>query len=117
MPVSLYTTLDDPTATQGTLAWGINVAGQIVGWYGGNTPFPHGFLYSGGMYTTLDDPLATLGTFAYGINDMGQIVGNYQDHFGSGVHGSLAVVKTMGVVVIAAFTASTPGVLATITAT
>ena len=31
--------------------------------------------------------------------------------------GSLAVVKTMGVVVIAAFTASTPGVLATITAT
>src|SRR5262249_1290877 len=31
--------------------------------------------------------------------------------------GSLAVVKTMGVVVIAAFTASTPGVLATNTAT
>ena len=73
-----YTTLDDPAATTGTAAYGINVAGQIVGYYNNSTG-THGFFYnpSGGTYTTLDDPLATSGTFAYGINDAGQIVGTY----------------------------------------
>ena len=74
MPVSLYTTLDDPLASQGSLAFGINAAGQIVGYYFDNS-HAHGFLRSGGIYTTLDDPLAA-NTFAMGINDAGQIVGD-----------------------------------------
>jgi hypothetical protein len=32
MPVYSYTTLDDPLATNATIASGINAAGQIVGW-------------------------------------------------------------------------------------
>src|SRR5437899_8917343 len=51
----IYTTLDDPSATNGTFVRGINAAGQIVGYYNNNTG-THGFLSSGGMYTTLDDP-------------------------------------------------------------
>jgi probable HAF family extracellular repeat protein len=56
MPVNTYTTLDDPLATNGTFAWGINASGQIVGSYGDASIFYHGFLYSGGSYTTLDGP-------------------------------------------------------------
>src|SRR5436190_1788450 len=78
-----YTTLDDPLATTGTSALGINDMGQIVGTYS-NATGKHGFLLSGGTYTTLDDPLATAGTIAYGINDLGQIVGTYND--ASGIH-------------------------------
>jgi probable HAF family extracellular repeat protein len=81
-----YTTLDDPSATQGTVARGINDAGQIVGFYT-NATGQHGFLLSGGTYTTLDDPLATLGTVATGINASGQIVGWYSN--ASGTHGFL----------------------------
>src|SRR5262249_59848787 len=76
-----FTTLDDPLATAGTLALGINNAGQILGYYT-NTSSAHGFLYSGGFYTTLDDPLATTETLAWGINDAGQIVGTYGDASG-----------------------------------
>src|SRR2546423_15568365 len=76
MPVNTYTTLDDPLATNGTFAWGINASGQIVGSYGDASIFYHGFLYSGGSYTTLDGPLST-GAGAYGINEMGQVVGGY----------------------------------------
>jgi hypothetical protein len=31
MPVDIFTSLDDPSATGGTVAEGINNAGQIVG--------------------------------------------------------------------------------------
>jgi len=48
MPVSLYTTLDDPLATQGTLVWGVNAAGQIVGYYFDSSNHTQGFLLSGG---------------------------------------------------------------------
>src|SRR5258707_1379444 len=51
----MYTTLDDPLATSGTVASGINDTGQIVGYYQNASGF-HGFLYSSGTYTTLDDP-------------------------------------------------------------
>jgi probable HAF family extracellular repeat protein len=62
-----YFTLDDPSATEGTFALGINDAGQIVGFYKNASGY-HGFLLSGSTYTTLDDPLAGPGgTFAYGI--------------------------------------------------
>ena len=63
MPVYTYTTLDDPLATNGTVAYGINATGQIVGSYT-NVSGAHGFLLSGGTYTTLDDPLGTNGTGA-----------------------------------------------------
>src|SRR5436190_4126075 len=79
MPVNTYTTLDDPLATNGTFAWGINASGQIVGSYGDASIFYHGFLYSGGSYTTLDGPLSS-GAVAYGINDIGQVVGAYDRH-------------------------------------
>ena len=63
MPVYTYTTLDDPLATNGTAAFGINATGQIVGDYL-NASGAHGLLLSGGTYTTLDDPLGTNGTGA-----------------------------------------------------
>jgi probable HAF family extracellular repeat protein len=85
MPINVYTILDDPKATSGTQAFGINASGQVVGAYsdgiGGGT---HGFLYSGGTYTTLDDPDAgpTGVTIAQGINDAGRIVGFTIDQSG-----------------------------------
>ena len=78
MPVYTYTTLDDPLATNGTVAHGINGMGQIVGTYNPDASSSHPFLYSAGAYTTLpDDPSATAGTQPTDINDAGQIVGNY----------------------------------------
>jgi probable HAF family extracellular repeat protein len=53
--------------------FGINSAGQIVGFVGS-----HGFLYAGGGYTTIDVPSAT-GTAAFGINDASRIVGYFED--------------------------------------
>lgn len=56
-----YTTLNDPLATNGTAAAGINDFGQIVGVYNNNSGgLTHGFLYSNGHYTTLDDPLKSV---------------------------------------------------------
>src|SRR5262249_6007641 len=85
MPVYTHTTIDDPLATSGTVAYGINDFGQIVGYYGGAAGF-HGFLYSGGTYVTLDDPVGTA-TTAYDINNLGQIVGSYFNN--TGIHGFL----------------------------
>ena len=82
----MFTTLNDPVATGGTFAFGINDGGQIVGHYGA-PPFPsgniavHGFLHNNGVYTPLDDPSANdnPGTTAMGISNSGQIVGYYYD--------------------------------------
>jgi probable HAF family extracellular repeat protein len=83
----MFITLDDPHATNGTVASGINDAGQIVGVYFDATG-EHGFVWTGtGVFTTLDDPLATNGTVVSGINDAGQIVGAYFD--ATGEHGFL----------------------------
>ena len=47
MPVNVYTTFDDPSASAGnTQAYGINSTGQISGSYS-NASGAHGFLYSG----------------------------------------------------------------------
>jgi probable HAF family extracellular repeat protein len=77
--MTAVTTLDDPSATSGTVAWDINDSGQIVGT--GSTGFPgsQGFLLSGGMYTTLNVPGGT-STTARGINNQGQIVGDYNSN-------------------------------------
>jgi uncharacterized membrane protein len=90
MPISIYTTIDDPLAasnnTGETVALGINGLGQIVGfWSYADTigrSHSHGFLLTGGTYTSIDDPLAT-NTFAVGINDAGQVAGNYIDASGT----------------------------------
>src|SRR5262245_2685714 len=76
MPVYTYTTIDDPLATLGTVASGINDMGQIVGAYRDGSG-GHGFLLSGGTYTALNDP-SGFDTTAIGINASGQIVGSYQ---------------------------------------
>jgi probable HAF family extracellular repeat protein len=84
----IYTILDDPLATEGTRALGINDTGQIVGLYS-DASGTHSFLYSGGFYTTLDDPFAGVsGTIVTGINNAGAIVGFYTDSNGT-KHGFL----------------------------
>jgi probable HAF family extracellular repeat protein len=82
-----YTTLNDPLATNGTRAFGINDMGQIVGTYN-TSDGTHAFLYSGGVFTTIDDPV-TGHTFAYGINNNGAVAGTLSD--GTGNHGFLRV--------------------------
>ena len=85
-----WTTLTYSGAS-GTFAYGINAAGEVVGFYYDSSGDSHGFLYNTGTYTPLNDPSAgggADGTIATGINDSGQIVGYYLD--GSGVeHGFL----------------------------
>jgi len=76
----VYTSIDVPGADL-TVAFGINDAGQIVGFYGGSTG-NHGFLLSGGVYTSIDVPGA-VETYAAGINDAGQVVGRYFEGGGS----------------------------------
>ena len=85
MSNSRYLTLDDPLATLGTVAYGVNDIGTVVGSYT-TADIPslnvgvrtHGFVYSNGVYTTLDDPLGS-STIARGVNNLGQVVGTYVD--------------------------------------
>ena len=56
MTAYTYTTIDDPSAANGTSAGGINDLGQIIGSYDDGSNHAHGFLYSGGIYTTIDIP-------------------------------------------------------------
>ena len=81
----IYTTIDDPLASTAppgahtTVAFGINNAGQIVGYYDylNVTDVTRGFLDNGGSYTDLIDAAAMgTGTQAFGINDKGQVVGS-----------------------------------------
>jgi hypothetical protein len=50
--MTTFTTLDDPSATSSTQAWGINDSGSIVGTFDSSSAF----LLSGGTYTTLTPP-------------------------------------------------------------
>ena len=85
-----FTTIDVPDSNY-TFPFGINGAGQIVGFFGAILCEPkkptHGFLYSGGSFNTIDVPRATQ-TCAYGINSTGHIVGLFSDTMGT--HGFLA---------------------------
>jgi probable HAF family extracellular repeat protein len=72
-----FTTIDAPHATA-TYAFGINHAGQIVGFFR-DADKGHGFLRrAAGDFTTIDVPSATV-TIATKINGVGQIVGTFMD--------------------------------------
>jgi hypothetical protein len=74
-------TIDFPGAT-GTITYGINNLGQIVGSYLVNG-VAHGFLLSSaGAYTTVDVPGAS-STYITGSNDAGQLIGGYYDSSGN----------------------------------
>lgn len=77
-----FTSIDVPGAS-GTLATGINAAGQIVGIYYDTAGNSHGFLLKRGGFSTVDVPGSLVGvsgmlqTEANGINSAGDIVGDY----------------------------------------
>jgi uncharacterized membrane protein len=80
-----FNVTNDANGPGGTVAFGINDGGQIVGDYLDMGGVRHGFLRdSAGNYTTLDPPGSSL-TVAEGINNSGVIVGLYFD--GSKQHG------------------------------
>jgi probable HAF family extracellular repeat protein len=56
-----FIALNDPTATSGTYAEGINNSGQIVG-YINTASDSYGFSYDGSAYTALVDPNAISGS-------------------------------------------------------
>ena len=80
---STYTAIDHPGAVQpvGTVVWGINNLGEIVGGYSNGTTVS-GFLLSNGSYSDIYFPGSTY-TAALGINKAGQIVGWYGDSSGN----------------------------------
>ena len=96
LPSLAYSSLNDPLGTNGTVPFGINVSGEIVGNYVDSNDVLHGFLYSNGTYTSITDPSARttagfqgFGTYAHSVNDSDQIVGYYVDGTTNGVHGFL----------------------------
>jgi probable HAF family extracellular repeat protein len=80
-----FTTIDVPGTTDAQV-YGINAAGQIVGWSRDATEHSHSFVTDGVIFTPLNVPGAT-DTEANGINDRGQVVGVFAD--ATGVHGFL----------------------------
>src|SRR5215470_2054332 len=84
-----FTTIDVPGGVS-TIPIGINNSGQIVGYFGDETPV-HGFLYTGGNFTILDDPREGRIFYneAHGINNSGQIVGVEILDVSHGYHGYL----------------------------
>src|SRR5215831_17435643 len=83
-PIYTFTTFAVPGAFD-TVAFGINDAGQIVGYF--STTGRHGFLKDGATFTTIDVPAGANFTELHGINDAGQIVGVFRD--ATGQHGFL----------------------------
>lgn len=81
-----FTQIDFPGAVT-TYVFGIDTAGDMVGYYIDATSVAHGFLLSNGNFTTIDAPAASY-TYAVGINDRGQIAG------GSSVGGFIYDVST-----------------------
>jgi probable HAF family extracellular repeat protein len=82
-----YQTLDDPFASGsfGTVAYGINDAGQVTGWFTDSSNVVHAFVYDAGAWTTIDNnPLNGGGgeTQGFGINNAGRIVGAIFDPLG-----------------------------------
>src|SRR3990172_6889776 len=75
-----FTSLDVPGATA-AIAFGINDAGGVVGYYYDATVVRYGFTYDGSSYSSLNVPGA-IETVAFGINDAGSVVGSYYDATG-----------------------------------
>ncbi len=87
----VYTRIDDPNAVYsptactsnnsfGTIAYGINPQGEIVGYYYDSNGGGHGFLWRAGTFTPIDDPSAgPFGTYPNSINAQGDITGGYLD--------------------------------------
>ncbi|MGB9368466.1 MAG: FG-GAP-like repeat-containing protein [Xanthobacteraceae bacterium] len=77
-----FSLLDDPHGSS-TVAYDINNAGVIVGYYYDSASGTHGFAYNThtGTWAPIDAPGATA-TYINGINDLDQIVGYYVDHSG-----------------------------------
>ena len=77
-----YASIDYPGALL-TSAFGINNAGNIVGFYQDTSKSVHGFFYNrvAGSFASIDnpDPACTTGTDARGINKRGDIVGTCTD--------------------------------------
>ena len=87
-----FTTFNDPNATNGTFATGLNNNGVITGYFSDNSG-DHGFINNAGSFTTLNEPDALPTTAALGngthplaINDSGQVAGEYFKATGGG-HG------------------------------
>ena len=85
---STFITFDVPSAVTGpglgTLAFGINASGAILGNYADASIVLHGFLRApDGAITTIDAPGAATGygqgTHAGGLNNAGEITGSYVD--------------------------------------
>lgn len=75
--------IDDPSAGtasgQGTVAFVVNTAGVIAGYYIDSSKVQHGFVLAvNGTFTTIDPP-GTISTFADGINTAGDVCGYYID--------------------------------------
>jgi probable HAF family extracellular repeat protein len=98
-----FTTIDAP-GLSGTVASGINNAGEIVG-YGNDNGVYTGFVYSGGAFTYLLFP-GSAETEALGVNNNGQIVGAYSEAACTGLYclSDQGFVDTSGV-----FTSIDPG--------
>ena len=75
--LSVFTTLDDPSSANGTVATAIS-GSTIVGYYIDSNSKTHGFVYNGSSFSTLDDPAAANGTYPEGISGS-TIVGFYLD--------------------------------------
>jgi hypothetical protein len=86
-----YTFFNAPGAdpnNQGTITYGENNAGSIVGYTIDTSGVYHGFeRFVNGSFLTIDPP-GTQGTQAGGINNFGVIDGNYLDASGT-IHGFL----------------------------
>jgi hypothetical protein len=76
-----FTTLNAPNSLGTTEAYGINDAGQVVGYFGVDGAY-QGFVESGGTFTTLD--AGPNETEPAGINNAGEVVGSF---FNGGAHG------------------------------
>ena len=73
-----FMVVDVPRATE-TVVYGINRAGQVIGYYRDADDTSHGFVRApGGAITRFDVPRAA-GTAGYGLNAAGQIVGTFDD--------------------------------------
>ncbi len=74
----------------GSLATGVNDAGQVVGYWSPPKSSIHAFLYSNGQMTDLGTLFGDTESVARGINDFGQVVGDwFPPEIGSAAHAFL----------------------------